>query len=58
MVASMKYGITIATIGDWPFIPITPEEFQRIRAPELGALFLCAQEGAVEKLLARCGVSL
>lgn len=28
----MTYGITIATIGDWPFIAITPEEFQRIKA--------------------------
>jgi len=27
----MNYGITIATVGDWPFIEITPDEFQRIK---------------------------
>jgi hypothetical protein len=27
----MTYGITIATVGNWSFISITPEEFQQIK---------------------------
>ena len=38
MVASMKYGITIATIGDWPFIAITQQEFQQIKDAKMKLL--------------------
>lgn len=50
MDAVMKYGITIATIGEWPFIEVSRDEFHQIKTARSNLLMILDIEEKFELL--------